>query len=162
MHGSSHVIWHNSVSPQPCLEYKWIGFLVGFDFTVWRWGEEKGVVDFSLPAWCLNSAKWMWQWGPWAATDSLGLAVWPCMCVCLRVRLHVPPCPCADKRKEVEHIWDDSWTLLTQGRDPSDCYTHASTGHYNLLPTSSCMIKITWKILIRAVVTGSNSIHREQ
>ena len=51
--------------------------------------EEKGVVHFTPPAWCLNSGKWMWQWGPWAAADSLGLTVWPCMrvsvcgCVCM-------------------------------------------------------------------------------
>lgn len=25
----------------------------------------------------------MWQWGPWAAADSLGLTAWPCMRVCL-------------------------------------------------------------------------------
>lgn len=106
------------------LDFWWgLSLLCGYE------GEEKGVVHFSPPAWCLNSAKRMWQWDPWAATDSLGLAVWPCMRVCLRVRLHVPPCLCADKRKEVEHIWDDSWALLTQGRESSDCYTHTGTGH---------------------------------
>lgn len=119
---------HKSVCTQWCFEYEQSGFLVVFEFPVWVVGEEKGVVHFSPPAWCLNSGKWMWQWGPWAAADSLGLAVWPCMCVCLWVCLHVPPCLCVHTRMEVEHIWDDSWTLLGQARDSSDCYTHSGGG----------------------------------